>query len=383
MAPAADLALLFDFVHTAGRLCVRGAGPVEPGAAADPEPVAADLAAWRSLTQLRLERTLFSMLAGTETLHPRLALLAADTCGIASLPDVFYAPPSDRRPSSTVAAHSSSSVVSSSSVSSSSSAPAPGGEQWRAAAAARLTGVRAPRMLPWVALTTLSLPRNNIALVDPSCLRLMPALEVLDLQHNAIATLAPWLEDGAALPALRVLNLAHNAVAKLFLPAHLRSFSLASSLHCIDFRDMDESRRRAPSPEVTRRAAPLVSPGWSRSAPSASTLAAATAAAASPPPPAPPAPAVAAVAAVTAAQVRPTPNNTAPPPYSSQLLIATNMPNAPLDELQRRRAEVLALLVSDRELHNFFNPNIFLFLLCQANGARFQRGPAARRGDTV
>jgi hypothetical protein len=92
-----------------------------------------------------------------------------------------------------------------------------GGDGWRNGANQRLAGARARSALPWVSLRQLSLAHNRIPELDPTCLRLVPALEELSLAHNSVASLAAWLEDGACMSSLHTLDLSHNSLQRLFL----------------------------------------------------------------------------------------------------------------------------------------------------------------------
>ncbi|EDQ88408.1 uncharacterized protein MONBRDRAFT_26548 [Monosiga brevicollis MX1] len=169
-----------------------------------------------------------------------------------------------------------------------------------------------------------STANSRISGVDPHCLELTLGLRVLDLSSNQIENLNHWLYKGLVLEHLTRLNLSNNIITSMIAPTigdeEVASFPSAKS---VAGRSAAESPRRATggsnasSAAVAARETVRQQLRLQRQPSSVDD------------------------AAIAPPVIMPTPANTAPPSYDAPHLISTHNPDAPLDELQRQRAERL------------------------------------------
>eukprot|EP00037_Helgoeca_nana_P005942 m.55210 g.55210 ORF g.55210 m.55210 type:complete len:773 (+) comp16871_c0_seq2:470-2788(+) len=319
------MANLYDFVHEIHELWIHPPREryVSPESA-QILAIAANISIWRSIRKLRIDHYVLGHFNGLGTIHDELTHFKVEHGMIKSMKEVLLDMVAQKRPAPEARK---------------------GVEDWRQAA---LKSFADNRMIhkPWTRLQLLSLGHNLITEFNPVCLEYLPVLEALELHGNRMATLDTWFRKGPIMPRLRVLDLSDNQISTL----EERKGSVDGGRGRLGSAP-STNRARAMSTTSTgsrtSRSVVAPHPSWTSglSSPSASRSSSVSAQSRSRSPtpqvvspprrPAQPPASVLPFGHV----VKPTPANTLPPSYNSNHLISTNNPEAPLDELQRLRAE--------------------------------------------
>eukprot|EP00045_Choanoeca_perplexa_P012551 m.137312 g.137312 ORF g.137312 m.137312 type:complete len:898 (-) comp16051_c0_seq7:1009-3702(-) len=275
-----DLPFLFEYLQhvTHVRIHPKRDSSIGPNDEMPIDETAIDMTIFSNLTMLEISHHLAAKIRGMETVQAGLQGLRLRHCGLSAMKQVLRDAVTVRQKPQ---------------------APPPTShvESWRSNQLHKLSRAHVV-VKPWAALRSLDMSSNEISMMDPTCLELLPQLQQLDLSYNHLDSINPWLYKGVVLNQLVRLNLSFNDINTLHAPT-------LDPDEAALFPSTRSASMRGESPRKPTTYVKPAGPEGDCSQPAA----------------------------------LPTTDNRAPPAYDSPHLISTHNPNAPLDELQRERAK--------------------------------------------